>query len=171
MSCCYVVVVSLILFDGVVVVELECFVVGVDEVGRGLLVGLVVVVVVVFDLVWLWINGLDDFKQFIVVCCEQLYDCIIECVLVWYVVLVDVDIIDCLNIYQVILQGMCDVVVVVVYVVGFVCIDGNVVFKGLVLLVQVLVGGDGIDCVIMVVLILVKVLCDCYMQDVYVCYL
>lgn len=81
--------------------------------------------------------------------------------------MVDVVEIDVFNIYQVMMFGMCCVVEGVVYVVQFVCIDGNVVFKGLFCLVQVLVGGDVLDCVIMVVLILVKVSCDCYMLVLY----
>ncbi len=64
-------------------------------------------------------------------------------------VLVDVDTIDRLNIYQATLQGMRDVVAAVAHVAGFARIDGNVVPKGLALPAQALVGGDGIDRAIM----------------------
>jgi ribonuclease HII len=83
------------------------------------------------------------------------------------VVLVDVDTIDRLNIYQATLQGMRDVVAAFAHVAGFARIDGNVVPKGLVLPAQALVGGDGIDRAIMAASILAKVSRDRYMQDVH----
>lgn len=78
---------------------------GVDEVGCGLFVGLVVVVVVIFDLVWL-IDGFDDLKVFFVKKCDLLYDLIVVCLYVYCVVLVSVDEIDMLNILYVMMFVM-----------------------------------------------------------------
>ena len=91
---------SLTLFDGVAVVEPERLVAGVDEAGRGPLAGPVAVAAVVFDPSRPRINGLDDSKQLTAARREQLHDRIIERALAWHVVLVDVDTIDRLNIYQ-----------------------------------------------------------------------
>ena len=132
---------SLALFDGAAVVEPERLVAGVDEAGRGPLAGPVAVAAVVFDPARPRINGLDDSKQLTAARREQLHDRIIERALAWHVVLVDVDTIDRLNIYQATLQGMRDVVAAVAHVAGFARIDGNVVPKGLVLPAQALVGG------------------------------
>ncbi|HEL4832314.1 ribonuclease HII [Stenotrophomonas sp. C4297] len=158
---------SLTLFDGAAVVEPERLVAGVDEAGRGPLAGPVAVAAVVFDPARPRINGLDDSKQLTAARREQLHDRIIERALAWHVVLVDVDTIDRLNIYQATLQGMRDVVAAVAHVAGFARIDGNVVPKGLVLPAQALVGGDGIDRAIMAASILAKVSRDRYMQEVH----
>ena len=156
---------SLALFDGAAVVETERLVAGVDEAGRGPLAGPVAVAAVVFDPARPRINGLDDSKQLTAARREQLHDRIIERALAWKVVLVDVNAIDRLNIYQATLQGMRDVVAAVAHVAGFARIDGNVVPKGLVLPAQALVGGDGIDRAIMAASILAKVSRDRYMQE------
>ena len=147
---------SLTLFDGVAVVEPERLVAGVDEAGRGPLAGPVAVAAVVFDPSRPRINGLDDSKQLTAARREQLHDRIIERALAWHVVLVDVDTIDRLNIYQATLQGMREVVAAVAHVAGFARIDGNVVPKGLVLPAQALIGGDGIDRAIMAASILAR---------------
>ena len=96
---------SLALFDGAAVVEPERLVAGVDEAGRGPLAGPVAVAAVVFDPSRPRINGLDDSKQLTAARREQLHDRIIERALAWKVVLVDVNAIDRLNIYQATLQG------------------------------------------------------------------
>lgn len=75
------------------VVDGLCFVVGVDEVGRGCLVGLVVVVVVVVEFGF-WLFGVDDLKKFKCVYCECFVDEIEWCVVVVYWVVIEVDVID-----------------------------------------------------------------------------
>lgn len=148
----------LIVFDQCVLV------VGVDEVGCGLLVGLVVVVVVIFDLVWL-IVGLDDLKKFSECWCEVFYLQVIEWVLVYCVIVVEIEEIDCINIFQVIMVGMSCVVVGLFLMVYEVLVDGNVLLCDLFCVGCVIVGGDVLELVISVVLILVKVSCDCLMMQ------
>ncbi|MDN8642974.1 MULTISPECIES: ribonuclease HII [Stenotrophomonas] len=156
---------SLALFDGAAVIDPGHRIAGVDEAGRGPLAGPVAVAAVVFDPQRPRLNGLDDSKQLTAARREQLHDRILDRALAWHVVLVDVEAIDRLNIYQATLQGMRDVVAAVAHVAGFARIDGNVVPKGLVLPAQALVGGDGIDRAIMAASILAKVSRDRYMLD------
>lgn len=133
-------------------------VVGVDEVGCGLLVGVVVIVVVIFDLVCL-IVGLNDFKKLFEKCCLLLYDEIKEKVLSWSLGCVEVYEIDELNILYVIMFVMQCVVVGFYIVLEYVLIDGNCCLVLFVLL-MVVVKGDSCVVEISVVFILVKVICD-----------
>lgn len=80
-------------------------VVGVDEVGCGLLVGVVVIVVVIFDLVCL-IVGLNDFKKLSEKCCLVFCEEIKEKVLSWSLGCVEFYEIDELNIFYVIMLVM-----------------------------------------------------------------
>lgn len=148
---------------------LEGFVCGIDEVGWGLFVGLVVVVVVIFDLVRL-IFGLNDLKKFSEKKCVVLVVLICEWVVVWVVVEVMVEEIDWLNILQVMFFVMQWVVVGLVVCLIGVMVDGNCCLK-LDILSEVVVQGDGKIVLIVVVFILVKMVCDVGMLDLYVLYL
>lgn len=133
-------------------------VVGVDEVGCGLLVGVVVIVVVIFDLVCL-IVGLNDFKKLSEKCCLVFYEEIKEKVLSWSLGCVEFYEIDELNIFYVIMLVMQCVVVGLYIVLEYVLIDGNCCLK-LLMFVMVVVKGDSCVLEISVVFILVKVMCD-----------
>ncbi len=161
---------SLPLFDAGCTSTLRRSVAGVDEAGRGPLAGPVAVAAVVFDPAQPRINGLDDSKQLTALRREQLFERIQQRALAWHVVLVHVNTIDHLNIYQATLQGMRDAVAAVAHAADFARIDGNVVPKGLCLPGEALIGGDGIDRTIMAASILAKVSRDRYMADLHVRY-
>lgn len=78
---------------------------GVDEAGRGSLVGPVVVAAVILpgDV---YLERLDDSKKLSAKIREVLYDKIISVALSYKIVCVDIDEIDTLNIYQATLEGM-----------------------------------------------------------------
>ncbi|MBE8951870.1 MAG: ribonuclease HII [Quinella sp. 1Q7] len=78
---------------------------GVDEAGRGSLVGAVVVAAVILpgDL---YLERLNDSKKISAKVRETLYDEIISAAISWSVVAVDVAEIDTLNIYRATLEGM-----------------------------------------------------------------
>ncbi len=78
---------------------------GVDEAGRGSLVGSVLVAAVILpdDL---YLERLDDSKKLSAKVREELYDKITAAAISWNVVRVEVKEIDTLNIYQATLQGM-----------------------------------------------------------------
>lgn len=78
---------------------------GVDEAGRGSLVGAVVVAAVILpdDL---YLERLDDSKKLSAKVRDVLYDKIISAAISWNAVCVEVEEIDSLNIYQATLEGM-----------------------------------------------------------------
>ena len=78
---------------------------GVDEAGRGSLVGAVVVAAVILP-ENLYLERLDDSKKLSPKVRETLYDEIISAAISWNVVSVDINEIDALNIYQATLVGM-----------------------------------------------------------------
>ena len=133
---------------------------GVDEAGRGPLAGPVAVAAVVFDPARPRINGLDDSKQLNAARREALYSRIVERALAWRVVLVEVDEIDRLNIYQATMLGMRLAVEGVAHVAGLARIDGNALPKGLPCRAEALIGGDRLDRSIMAASILAKVTRD-----------
>jgi ribonuclease HII len=133
---------------------------GVDEAGRGPLAGPVAVAAVVFDPARPRINGLDDSKQLNAARREVLYSRIVERALAWHVVLVEVEEIDRLNIYQATMLGMRLAVEGVAHVAGLARIDGNALPKGLPCRAETLVGGDRLDRSIMAASILAKVTRD-----------
>ena len=133
---------------------------GVDEAGRGPLAGPVAVAAVVFDPSRPRINGLDDSKQLNAARREALYSRIVERALAWRVVLVEVDEIDRLNIYQATMLGMRLAVEGVAHVAELARIDGNALPKGLPCRAETLVGGDRLDRSIMAASILAKVTRD-----------
>ena len=78
---------------------------GVDEAGRGSLVGAVMVAAVILP-ENLYLERLDDSKKLSAKIREKLYDKIISAAISWNVVSVEIDEIDTLNIYQATLAGM-----------------------------------------------------------------
>ena len=78
---------------------------GVDEAGRGSLVGEVVVAAVILP-ENLYLERLDDSKKLTAKIREELYDKIVAAAISWNVIGVDINEIDRLNIYQATLVGM-----------------------------------------------------------------
>ena len=78
---------------------------GVDEAGRGSLVGAVMVAAVILP-ENLYLERLDDSKKISAKVREELYDKITSAAISWNVVSVDIDEIDEKNIYQATLEGM-----------------------------------------------------------------
>ncbi len=138
---------------------------GVDEAGRGPLAGPVAVAAVVFCPDRPRLNGLDDSKALTAAKRELLYDRIIERALAYSIVMVDVEQIDSLNIFQATMQGMRQAVEGVAHVAQFARIDGNKIPKGLPCPAEALVGGDALDRAIMAASILAKVSRDRYMLE------
>ena len=138
---------------------------GVDEAGRGPLAGPVAVAAVVFDPARRRINGLDDSKQLNAARREVLYSRIVERALAWHVVLVEVEDIDRLNIYQATMLGMRLAVEGVAHVAGLARIDGNALPKGLPCRAETLIGGDRLDRAIMAASIVAKVTRDRLMKQ------
>jgi ribonuclease HII len=138
---------------------------GVDEAGRGPLAGPVAVAAVVFDPSRPRINGLDDSKQLSAERRDALYPRIVERALAWSVVLVTVEEIDRINIFQATMLGMRRAVEGVAHVAGYARIDGNRVPKALPCPAEALVGGDALDRAIMAASIIAKVTRDRYMQE------
>jgi ribonuclease HII len=158
---------SLSLFDDAVLTERQGprLIAGVDEAGRGPLAGPVAVAAVVFCPDRPRLNGLDDSKALTAAKRELLYDRIIERALAYSIVMVDVDEIDSLNIFQATMQGMRRAVEGVGHVAQFARIDGNKIPKGLPCPAEALVGGDALDRAIMAASILAKVTRDRYMLE------
>ncbi|RZA30760.1 MAG: ribonuclease HII [Lysobacteraceae bacterium] len=138
---------------------------GVDEAGRGPLAGPVAVAAVVFDPARPRINGLDDSKLLNAARREVLYARIVERALAWHVVLVEVDEIDRLNIYQATMLGMRLAVEGVAHVANLARIDGNALPKGLPCRGETLIGGDRLDRSIMAASIVAKVTRDRLMKQ------
>ncbi len=157
---------SLALFDGAALATVAPrFIAGVDEAGRGPLAGPVAVAAVVFCPDRPRLNGLDDSKQLTALRRDVLFDKIQQRALAFHIVLVDVDEIDTLNIFQATMAGMRRAVEGVAHVAQFARIDGNRIPKGLPCPAEALVGGDALDRAIMAASILAKVSRDRYMQQ------
>lgn len=157
---------SLALFDGAALATVAPrYVAGVDEAGRGPLAGPVAVAAVVFCPDRPRLNGLDDSKQLTALRRDALFDKIQQRALAFHIVMVDVDEIDTLNIFQATMAGMRRAVEGVAHVAQFARIDGNKIPKGLPCPAEALVGGDALDRAIMAASILAKVSRDRYMQQ------
>lgn len=157
---------SLALFDGAALATVAPrYVAGVDEAGRGPLAGPVAVAAVVFCPDRPRLNGLDDSKQLTALRRDALFDKIQQRALAFHIVMVDVDDIDALNIFQATMAGMRRAVEGVAHVAQFARIDGNKIPKGLPCPAEALVGGDALDRAIMAASILAKVSRDRYMQQ------
>ena len=152
-------------FPVVAVAGRPLLIAGVDEAGRGPLAGPVAVAAVVFDPDRPRINGLDDSKQLTAARRELLYSRIVERALAWRVVLVEVEDIDRLNIYQATMLGMRLAVDGVAHVAGLARIDGNALPKGLPCRGETLIGGDRLDRTIMAASIVAKVTRDRLMKQ------
>lgn len=157
---------SLALFDDAALqINIPRLVAGVDEAGRGPLAGPVAVAAVVFDPARPRLNGLDDSKQLTAARREVLYERIVDRALAWHVVLMQVEEIDQLNIYQATMLGMRRAVEAVSHVADFARIDGNRLPKGLPCPAEAIVGGDAVDRSIMAASILAKVTRDRLMLE------
>lgn len=106
------------------------------------------------------VNGLDDSKRLTASRREALYPRIVERALAWHVVVVDVDDIDRLNIYQATLHGMRLAVQAVHHACDLARIDGNALPPGLPCRAETVIGGDASDRAIMAASILAKVTRD-----------
>ncbi|RXR08404.1 ribonuclease HII [Pseudoxanthomonas composti] len=138
---------------------------GVDEAGRGPLAGPLTVAAVVFDPAKPRINGLDDSKALSAERRAFLFNRIVERALAWQVVVVEVEEIDRINIYQATMAGMRRAVDAVAHVAGLARIDGNRVPKGLACPGEAWIGGDALDRSIMAASILAKVTRDRLMHQ------
>ena len=133
---------------------------GVDEAGRGPLAGPVVVAAVVFDGARPRINGLADSKQLCSARREQLYARIVERALAWHVVVVEVEEIDRINIFQATMQGMRRALQAVRHATDVARIDGNALPRDLPCPAEAWIGGDARDRSIMAASFLAKVTRD-----------
>lgn len=128
---------------------------GVDEAGRGPLAGPLAVAAVILD-PSKEITGLGDSKKLSAKKRAQLNLEIREKALSFFVVMVERDEIDRLNIFQATMEGMCRAVAGLSIVPREVLIDGNAIPKGLEPIARAIVGGDGIEASIMAASILAK---------------
>lgn len=143
---------------------------GVDEAGRGPLAGPLVVAAVVFDPGRPRINGLDDSKRLAPARREQLYARIVERALAWQVVLVEVEEIDRINIFQATMAGMRRALQGVAHAAQLARIDGNHLPRDLPCPAEAWIGGDARDRAIMAASILAKVSRDRHMRALHEAY-
>jgi ribonuclease HII len=132
---------------------------GVDEAGRGPLAGPLAVAAVILD-PDRPIVGLNDSKKLSEAKREALYPLIVERALAWCVVLVDVDEIDRLNIFQATMTGMSRAVAGLARVAEEALIDGNKLPGDLPCRGRAIVGGDALEPAISAASILAKVTRD-----------
>jgi ribonuclease HII len=132
---------------------------GVDEAGRGPLAGPLAVAAVILD-PDRPIVGLNDSKKLSEAKREALYPLIVERALAWCVVLVDVDEIDRLNIFQATMAGMSRAVAGLARIADEALIDGNKLPKDLPCRGRAIVGGDALEPAISAASILAKVTRD-----------
>jgi ribonuclease HII len=137
----------------------SALVAGVDEAGRGPLAGPLAVAAVILD-PDRPIVGLNDSKKLSHARREALYPLIVERALAWCVVLVDVDEIDRLNIFQATMTGMSRAVAGLAHVAQEALIDGNKLPKDLPCRGRAIVGGDALEPAISAASILAKVTRD-----------
>ena len=135
---------------------------GVDEAGRGPLAGPVAVAAVILD-PRRPIAGLDDSKKLSEAKREKLYPLIVERALAWHVVLVEVEEIDRINIFQATMTGMRRALENLAPCAHEALIDGNYVPKALPCPARAIVGGDALEPAISAASILAKVSRDRYM--------
>jgi len=132
---------------------------GVDEAGRGPLAGPLSVAAVILDSRHT-IEGLDDSKKLTEARREALYVQIVERALAWHVVLVEVEEIDRINIYQATMIGMCRAVAGLKRAAHEALIDGNQLPKELPCPGRAIVGGDALEPAISAASIIAKVTRD-----------
>ena len=129
---------------------------GVDEAGRGPLAGPLAVAAVILD-PRRPIAGLDDSKKLSEAKREDLYPLIVERALAYCVVLIDVDEIDRINIFQATMAGMSRAVAGLALTAHEALIDGNQLPKDLPCRGRAIVGGDALEPAISAASILAKV--------------
>ncbi len=129
---------------------------GVDEAGRGPLAGPLAVAAVILDPARP-IAGLDDSKKLSEAKREALYPQIIECALAYCVVLIDVEEIDRINIFQATMAGMSRALRGLPIAAHEARIDGNQLPKDLPCRGRAIVGGDALEPAISAASILAKV--------------
>jgi ribonuclease HII len=134
----------------------DLFIAGVDEAGRGPLAGPLAVAAVILD-PRRPIDGLDDSKKLSEAKREALYPQIIERALAYCVVLIDVDEIDRINIFQATMTGMTRAVAGLTLAAHEALIDGNQLPKDLPCRGRAIVGGDALEPAISAASILAKV--------------
>jgi ribonuclease HII len=132
---------------------------GVDEAGRGPLAGPLAVAAVILD-PDRPIVGLNDSKKLSEAKREALYPLIVERALAWCVVLVDVDEIDRLNIFQATMAGMSRAVAGLARIADEALIDGNKLPADLPCRGRAIIGGDALEPAISAASILAKVTRD-----------
>jgi ribonuclease HII len=132
---------------------------GVDEAGRGPLAGPLAVAAVILD-PQRRISGLDDSKKLSEARREALYPQIIERALAYCVVLIEVDEIDRINIFQATMAGMSRAVAGLALIAHEAWIDGNHLPKNLPCRGRAIIGGDALEPAISAASILAKVTRD-----------
>lgn len=132
---------------------------GVDEAGRGPLAGPLAVAAVILDPARP-IEGLDDSKKLSHARREALFPQIVERALAWRVVLIEVEEIDLLNIFQATMAGMSRAVAGLTPMAHEAWIDGNKLPKDLPCRGRAIVGGDALEPAISAASILAKVTRD-----------
>ncbi|BBD80129.1 ribonuclease HII [Aerosticca soli] len=132
---------------------------GVDEAGRGPLAGPLAVAAVILD-PRRPIRGLDDSKQLTPERREVLYARIVERALAWHVVLVEVEEIDRVNIFQATMLGMCRALAGLAVAPHEALIDGNQLPRALPCPGVAIVDGDALEPAISAASILAKVTRD-----------
>lgn len=135
---------------------------GVDEAGRGPLAGPLAVAAVILN-PRRRIRGLDDSKKLTPARREALYAQIVERALAWHVVLVEVEEIDRINIYQATMAGMCRALLGLGLAAHEALIDGNQLPKALPCPGRAIVGGDALEPSISAASIIAKVTRDRHM--------
>ena len=138
---------------------------GIDEAGRGPLAGPLVVAAVLFPAGRAPINGLDDSKKLSAARREALAPRIRERALAYSVVVVPVEEIDRINIYQATLAGMRQALVDVAESCDIARIDGNALPPDLPCPAEAWIGGDARCRAIMAASILAKTHRDALMRE------
>jgi ribonuclease HII len=129
---------------------------GVDEAGRGPLAGPLAVAAVILDPARP-IAGLDDSKKLSATKREALFPLITQRALAWCVVLIEVEEIDRLNIFQATMAGMSRAVSGLTLTAHAALIDGNQLPRNLPCPGRAIVGGDALEPAISAASILAKV--------------
>lgn len=137
---------------------------GIDEAGRGPLAGPLVVAAVVFAPGRAPVNGLDDSKKLTPARRATLAPRIQARALAWSVVVVPVEEIDRVNIYQATLRGMRDALLQVAHACDAARIDGNALPPDLPCPAEAWIGGDTRCRAIMAASILAKTARDALMR-------
>ncbi|WP_425478324.1 ribonuclease HII [Frateuria defendens] len=145
-------------------IEAGWLVAGVDEAGRGPLAGPVAVAAVILDPARP-IDGLDDSKKLTEARREALYELIVTHALAWHVVLVEVEEIDLINIFQATMVGMGRALDGLAHRPHSALIDGNYVPRTLPCPGRAIVGGDALEPAISAASILAKVTRDRFMCE------